>query len=79
MLRIEKISFSYGKEKKKNISYEEVKTKFGRKEMFGDTYLNRIADIIEEEKQKKYGHLIIIIDGNVGLQEINKADEKIKK
>ena len=79
MLRIEKISFSYGKEKKKNIFYEEVKTKIGRKEIFGDTYLNLIADIIEEEKQKKNGYLKLIIDGNVGLQEINKADEKIKK
>ena len=47
-------------------------------EGYEDTFLYLIADIIEEEKNNKCRHLVIITDGNVSQEEIREADEKIK-
>ena len=51
-----------------------MKKKYG----IGDTYPYLIADIIEEEKSNNCRHLVIITDGCVSENKINKADEKIK-
>ena len=65
-------------ENKKKITYEELKEKIEKKYGIGDTYPYLIADIIEEEKSNNCRHLVIITDGCVSENKINKADEKIK-
>ena len=65
-------------ETKKKITEEELEEKIETMEANGDTYPYLIADIIEEEKNNKCRHLVIITDGNVSQEEINEADEKIK-
>ena len=63
---------------KRSISYEELKIKIENEDGEGDTYPSLIADIIEQEKEKKCRHLLIVTDGNVDQECIEEADEKIK-
>ena len=65
-------------EEKKRISYEELEKKIEKKKGNGGTYPYLIAQIIEDEKQNEFKHLIIVTDGNVYEDEIKLADEKIK-
>ena len=66
-------------ENKKKITYKELEEKIESKNGNGDTYPYLIADIIEEEKNNKCRHLIIITDGCVGSNDIEEADNKMKK
>ena len=65
-------------ETKKKITYEELEEKIKSKSGIGDTYPYLIAEIIEEEKNNKCRHLVIITDGCVSQNEIEEADKKIQ-
>jgi len=66
-------------EEKKKTSYEGLQKKIENKNGCGGTDPYLIAGIIEEEKQNKCKHLIIITDGRVGSEDISRADKYIKE
>ena len=65
-------------ETKTKISYDQLLDKI--KNEFGDggTCPDLIADIIEEEKENEFKHLIIVTDGSVEPDDVMRADDKMK-
>ena len=63
---------------KKKISYKELEDLILKQLGIGGTSPYLIANIIEQEKQNNFRHLVIITDGSVDGCEIEAADEKMK-
>ena len=70
--------FYFWNEKKTKASYEEVLLKIEKRLGDGGTKPYLIAEIIDEEKQNEFKHLIIITDGNVDANDIQLADNIMK-
>ena len=70
--------FYFWNSTKQKVSYYELEVKIKSKFGYGDTYPHLIAEIIEEEKENKCRHLVIITDGCVPSCLIDEADEKMK-
>ena len=72
-------AFYIWNEDKKKLNLNELKDFF--EEMDGEKGTNSslIADIAEEEKDNNFEHLIIITDGDVKSEEIDKSDKKFKE
>ena len=70
--------FYFWNEKKTKASYEEVQLKIEKRLGDGGTKPYLIAEIIDEEKQNEFKHLIIITDGNVYANDIQLADNIMK-
>ena len=64
--------------KKFKITFEQLEKFIETKKGFGGTEPYLIAETINEEKENKFRHLIIITDGEVYESEIRSADEKMK-
>ena len=63
----------------KKLEIKEIESFINKMEGNGNTYSSLIAEIANSENNNNFEHLIIISDGEVGKNEIDKSDQKFKE